>query len=437
MNERQRDDLVREYFEAKLHQPVGRRGFLRLSGGLMVATATSGFIAACSTGGASPAASAGASGGIASPVSSSPSPAASVAASAQASPAASAAASASAGADISGATIEFIGLDGEDALNIESAKAWRDERGITLNSKYIGSGDEIFAALTAGQQFDIAISFNPYVARYAAAQLIQPLDTSRLSNWGDMFEGLKNAQFLNVDGKPYGAPIAWGDGPVVYNPAKVPQGEVPTSIRDLYDPKWAKRLTMSNDPAWLFYLTAVDMGLSNAPFLTKDELAQVAERAGEFVDKQVVSFAATYADATDLLVRGEVDLSLLGWEAMLNFAKEKGGELAFGFLKEGKGGWSDSFCIPTNVQDVDAAYAYTDAIISPQINADVAVALVSGAVNRKSVPLIPAESNIYDYANVESAQEGVFDDYLAPESPEDPNIASRADWTDAWGRITA
>jgi spermidine/putrescine-binding protein len=252
-----------------------------------------------------------------------------------------------------------------------------------------------------------------------------------------MFDGLRNAKFLNVDGKPYGAPILWGDGPVIYNPKKVSKEEVPTSIVDLYDKKWTKRLTMSNDPAWLFYTTAISMGFTKAPALTKDELAKVADRASSFVKQNVVSFAATYADATDLLVRGEVDLSLLGWEAMLQFAKDKGGELAFGLLKEGKGGWSDSYCIPVSIVDVDAAYAYIDAIISPQINADMAAANFSGATNRKAVPLIPAPTNLYDYSNVESAKDGVFDDYLAPETPSDPSIASRADWTAAWGKITA
>ena len=287
------------------------------------------------------------------------------------------------------ATLEWIGLDGEDAAKVESAKKWRDEHGITLASKYIGTGDEILAALNAGQQFDIAITFNPYIERSAIAKLIQPLDTSRLQNWNDMFDGLRNSKFLNVDGKPYGAPIAWGDGPVVYDPKKVPSNEVPASIVDLYDVKWKKRLTMSNDPAWLFHLTAISMGFTKSPLLTKAELQQVADKSDGFVKQNVVSFAATYADAVDLLVRGEVDLSLLGWEAMLNFAKDKGSELAFGFLKEGKGGWSDSYCIPASVEDVDQAYAYIDAIISPQINADVAVALVSGTVNTKGVALIP------------------------------------------------
>ena len=78
-----------------------------------------------------------------------------------------------------------------------------------------------------------------------------------------------------------------------------------------------------------------------------------------------------------------------------------------------------------------ASARYGVAVRAWNLRACVTARLVS------SVPLIPAESNIYDYANVESAQEGVFDDYLAPENPDDPNIASRADWTDAWGRITA
>ena len=419
MNGRQRDDAVHEYLEAKLHQRLDRRDFLRLSSGLVIASSAAAFLAACgaSSTAATPAPTAAPTTAPTSAPTAAPTPVPT--------------------ANIKGTTLQWIGLDGEDGAKVDSAKKWRDDHGVTLASKYIGTGDEIFAALAAGQQFDIAITFNPYIVRSAQAKLIQPLDTSRLSNWPDMFDGLRNAAFLNVDGKPYGAPIAWGDGPVVFNPKKVPQGTEPTSIVDLYDKKWAKRLTMSNDPAWLFHLTAISLGLTKSPYLTKAELKQVADKSATFVKQNVVSFAATYADATDLLVRGEVDLSLLGWEAMLNFAKDKGGELAFGFLKEGKGGWSDSYCIPASIVNTDAAYAYIDAIISPQINADVAVNLVSGTVNKKGVALIAAKDNIYDYKNVESAQDGVFDNYLAPETVTDPNNATRADWTDAWGKITA
>jgi len=422
MSSRERD-LVHEYLEARLNQRVGRRGFLRLSSGIVVSTAAAGFLAACGAG---------------SSTSAKPTAAASAAPSsaASAAPTAAPTAAASAAPSIAGATIDFIGLDGEDDAKGEKAIAWRKAAGIGLTSKYIGSGDEISTAIRAGQSYDIAMSFNPFVHRFAQGGIIQALDTGRLTNWNDMFEGLRKADFLNLDGKAWGAPIAWGDAPYIYNPKKVKPEEKPKAVMDVLDAKWKKRITMSNDPALLFYGVGLALGFP-APNFTKDQLKTVADQCAPFVKQNVVSFAATYADATDLLLRGEADLSLLGWEAMLNQAKDKGGELAFDLFKEYKGGWSDSMSLPTTAQDVDAAYAYIDACISPEINAEMAVLLVSGAVNSKSEALIPKASNLYNYDVVRTVQSGVFEDVLPPEKPTDPNIASHQDWLDAWAKITA
>src|SRR4029077_4877874 len=159
-----------------------------------------------------------------------PSATAAPTAAATAPPAPTAAATAAASVDVTGATINFIGLDGEDAAKVDLAKKWRDDRKIQLTSKYIGSDDEVFAAIKAGQVYDIAMTFNPYMQRFAAAKVITPIDTGRLSNWNDMFEGLRQADFLNVSGVPYGVPIAWGDGPYVYNPAKVTDADKPDSV---------------------------------------------------------------------------------------------------------------------------------------------------------------------------------------------------------------
>jgi spermidine/putrescine-binding protein len=321
-------------------------------------------------------------------------------------------------------------------MKVALAMKWRDDNKVTLTSKYIGSDDEVFAAIKAGQVYDIAMTFNPFMQRFAEAKVIQPIDTSRLKNWGDMFEGLRSADFLNVNGVPYGVPIAWGDGPYVYNPAKVKDADKPHSILDLLDPKWKKRLTIADDPGFVFYLGGLALGFPS-PNLTKAQLQQVADTFKPLIKEQTVAFAKTYADATDLLVRGEADLTTLGWEAMLNFAKDKGGTLAFDFFKEARGGWSDSMTIPVNAANIDAAYAYIDAVIAPDVSAQMAVSLVSGAVNQKAVPLIPAADNIYNYDVVKTKQTGVFEDTLAPETPTDPNIASHQDWLDAWAKLTA
>ena len=51
--------------------------------------------------------------------------------------------------------------------------------------------------------------------------------------------------------------------------------------------------------------------------------AGTAREAKQLV-ANVRTFTGGYQDATDLLVRGEVDLAIGGWEAMVNWAEEKG-----------------------------------------------------------------------------------------------------------------
>lgn len=54
--------------------------------------------------------------------------------------------------------------------------------------------------------------------------------------------------------------------------------------------------------------------------------------------------------------------------------------------------------IPANAVDVDAAYAYIDAMISPEVNARVATNLISGTVNSKAFDKVGSKALIYDYS---------------------------------------
>ncbi len=134
-----------------------------------------------------------------------------------------------------------------------------------------------------------------------------------------------------------------------------------------------------------------------SPNLTHEQLADIQDDARTIVS-HLVAFNSGYQDATDYLVRGEADLAIGGWEAMVNWAKDKDTTLDFGFFKEAHGGgWSDSLAIPTNAVDIDAAYAYIDAMISPTTNAQIATNLISGTVNSESVPMVDPSALIYDY----------------------------------------
>ena len=72
--------------------------------------------------------------------------------------------------------------------------------------------------------------------------------------------------------------------------------------------------------------------------------------------------------------------------------------------------------IPATAENVDCAYAYIDALIAPEANAELATNLVSGAVNTDAVDLVGKEAQIYDYDLVTNTlPDGAFESVTPPE----------------------
>jgi len=331
-----------------------------------------------------------------------------------------------------GVTLDFIGIPGEEG-QVE-LEAWRAANGVTLAATPFGSWDEVFAKLRT-DTFDLALVANPYVSLWGQAGVLTPLDLSRLTNWPDLFPALREGDFLrDAAGNVYAVPIAWGDGPFVYVPERVPTA--PVSITELLDPAWQGRLTTFDDPILIFHQLAVAKGYPS-PMMTRDQLAEIKEEARTLVGN-VRTFTGTYQDATDLMVRGEVDLAIGGWEAMLGWAEAQGATLDFDFFAESNGGgWCDSLAIPSNAVDVDAAYAYIDQMISPAVNAQIASNLVSGTVNSRSVEMVDPAALIYDYSKVEDTTNPISFEAWTPPLEAEGDIATKQDWDDAWAEIRA
>lgn len=331
-----------------------------------------------------------------------------------------------------GATLTFIGLAGEEG-DVELAD-WRAENNVALEGSWPGAWPELISAVTVGQTYDLATIPYHQGQRMILAGILQPIDTSRLSHWDDLYPGLaEHPSLRGEDGQVYGVPIAWGDGPYIYSPERV--DTVPASILDLADPEWQGRFVLFDAPEQVFYLVALANGFTDAPLLTPEQLETVAEQS-EAIVNNASAFNNGYQDATDRLVAGDIDLAIGGWEAMLTWAAEDGVELDFGFFEESPGGWWDGLAIPTTADDVDCAYEYIDMMISPETNAEVGTNLISAVVNKNSVALVGEVAQIYDYAIVEGTGGRTFESTTPPEDPGD-GYTSYEDWLDAWQQIKA
>jgi putative spermidine/putrescine transport system substrate-binding protein len=339
-------------------------------------------------------------------------------------------------ASCKGVTLRFIGLAGEDGKAV--TKAFQAKYGMKISETNVADWPTAISAIKVGQPYDLMTVPMWYAQRMIAAGIVRPLDTSKLTEWKNIFPGLaKNSLILGKDGTVYGAPIAWGDGPFVYNPKLVTHP--PTSLLELLKPQWKNKYVLFNSDAIMDTL-ALEDGYQNAPLLTKAQFNVVTKQATTLV-KNAQAFTTSYQDGTDRLVSGDAAIDITGWEAMVNFAKAKGVALKYGFYTKDLGGWFDNLGIPTTATHPECALAYINYILQPKNEAALATSLVSGTSNRNAVSSVGKSDKIYNYSHIESivtpAQDVVqFPDPVPPNSTSS-GIMNFQDWSNAWQNITA
>jgi len=149
--------------------------------------------------------------------------------------------------------------------------------------------------IKVGQPYDLMTVPMWYAQRMIVAGIVRPLDVSKLTEWKTLFPGLaKNSLILGKSGTVYGAPIAWGDGPFVYNPKLV--SNPPTSLLEYLKPQWAHKYVLFNSNAIMDTL-ALEDGYKNAPLLTKAQFNVVTNQATTLV-KNAQAFTTSKADQT-------------------------------------------------------------------------------------------------------------------------------------------
>ena len=119
-------------------------------------------------------------------------------------------------------TVNFLGWQGyDDPVTFDD---FAKNKGITLNTTYIGNNDEIITKLRSGGlgQIDIVTPYMGYIPLLAKLDLIQPIDTSRVPNLDKIMPLFRNDPNVNPGGTLHSVPFTWGSGPMMYDPAVYP-----------------------------------------------------------------------------------------------------------------------------------------------------------------------------------------------------------------------
>lgn len=239
---------------------------------------------------------------------------------------------------------------------------WEKANNAKVNATFAGSGDEMFAGMKAGSDFDMVSASSDLPKRLHDADLIAEIDVSKLTNYNNLFDQFKTPPYITFDGKLYGVNFAWGPTIMLYDPAVI--ATAPTSWNALLDERYKGKISTWNYPLQIAqYALLLDPKPENPFELTDDQLAQVKE----ILVKQrplVRKYWDLGGEVAELFKNKEIAIAD-GWSWITLQVKDSKGNVVEATPVEGVTGWSDSWCISKNAANPELCYKWADYMIGP------------------------------------------------------------------------
>jgi spermidine/putrescine-binding protein len=228
------------------------------------------------------------------------------------------------------------------------------------------SEEEALQKILSGFQTDIVHPCSYNVKRWREAKVLEPIDTSRLSNYADIWPKFKEIPQTVVDGTTWFVPFDCGNSSILYRTDLID----PADVKDpswslLFNEKYKGRLAMYNTDTTLIEIAARVLGMKNFNSLSDEQLAQVKP----LLKKQREVLRFYWDDVTQIeqaLASGEL-VAAYAWNGSVKVLKDQGLPVAYMVPKEGILTWVCGLVRSANHGgDEQAGYDFIDSMISPE-----------------------------------------------------------------------
>ena len=244
---------------------------------------------------------------------------------------------------------------------------------------------EAFAKAESGFQYDLIHPCTNYWQLYVDKGLIQPIDTSRLSNWDGLRPEL--AKLGEFNGQQYYVPWDWGFESILVRTDKVTT--MPQSWGDLWNPEYKGHVSLFVSGEANHIMTALALGFD--PWNTTPEQdAQIKQKLMD-LKPNLLNYWADFTEINQLIASGDVWIAGNVWNDAYKSAVDEGVPVEYLTPTEGRLGWVCGYAISAKSQNVDLAYDFLDALIAPEPMAFLSNEYAYGAANAQALPLTDPE----------------------------------------------
>ena len=238
--------------------------------------------------------------------------------------------------------------------------------GIDVRYDLFADNAELFARLREGNPgYDIIVPTNDFAERMILAEMIQPLDHSRIPNMANLDPVFQDAEF--DPGRRYTLPYFWGTIGIGYRISAV--DGPPDSWGAIFDESDANanRISWLAEPSTVVQMALKRLGHS----LNTTDMGALEEAVQLLIASKPNIRSIAGDNGQDLLLSGEVDLCM-EWNGDLLQVMEEDDDLSFANPREGGLLWQDVFAVPTEAPHPDEAHEFINFILEPDVHAAIA-----------------------------------------------------------------
>ncbi len=256
------------------------------------------------------------------------------------------------------------------------------ETGIEVKLDLYADGDELFAKLKGGNPgYDVIVPTNDTLERMIKADMVIPLDHSKIPNMSNIDEPFKDAAF--DPGRKYSIPYMWGTLGIGYRKSAV--NGMPDSWKVLYDSdEYAGAISLLGDQQ-----NVLGGGLKYLGFSWNSTNPDELKKVEDLLMKQKKNIKVFANDnGQDLLAAGEVKLCQ-EWNGDIKQVIMEDDDVSYVVPKEGSLLWQDTMAIPKGAPHPENANAFMNFVLGAEAGKEIVETIMYATANKAAKDLMP------------------------------------------------
>ena len=285
-----------------------------------------------------------------------------------------------------------------DYIDPQILEDFTKETGIKTVYDVYDSNEILETKLLAGNSgYDVVVPTGTFLGRQIQAGIFKELDRSKLPNWSNLDPELMAEAAKFDPGNAHAVIWMWGTSGIAYNEEKVKAALGDTPVESwgvLFDPANAQKLSSCGIymldsptdvlPSELIYL-GLDPDAKDQETLEKaaEELMKVRPYVRKFHSSETINALASGDICAALMYSGDAGIAATRAEEANN-----GVTISYKIPEEGAQLWFDMMAIPADAPDPDAAHAFINYILRPEVIAKASNFVTYPNANAKATELV-------------------------------------------------